>query len=339
VRHSSVRLPAFVGLGLVLVLGARPARGELVDRVAAVVNNEIITLGEVTKRASADLQRSDQDTPPEQRAKKHQEIILKVLDTIIDDHLLDQEVKEAKIVIDDKQVDLGVQDVMKRYNLNTEQLATAIANEGLTLSEYREQMRKQLGRFQLMREKVAKLVKVTDSDIRSEYDRMARDEGKEIEVHVRHIVVSVTESAPQPAVDAAFATAKAIAEEARQPGVDFAQLAKAKSQGSSAADGGDLGFFRRGAMVPAFEKVAFSLKVGEVSDPVRTSVGWHVIKLEERRAVGLLPISDLKPQIEEKLRREQSERASQQFVKSLRLGAVVEIKLGPPTQTAETKAL
>jgi peptidyl-prolyl cis-trans isomerase SurA len=336
-RRTSIRPPALAVLGLALVLFAPGARGELVDRVAAVVNNEIITLGEVTKRASADLQRSDQDTPPEQRAKKHQEILLKVLDTIIDDHLLDQEVKEAKIVIDDHQVDAGVQDVMKRYNLNADQLATAIANEGLSLSEYREQMRKQLGRFQLMREKVSKLVKVTDADIRTEYDRMARDEGKEIEVHVRHIVVSVPESAPQPQVDAAFATAQAIAAEARQPGVDFVELAKAKSQGSSAADGGDLGFFRRGAMVPAFEKVAFSLKVGEVSDPVRTSVGWHVIKLEERRAVGLLPIADLKPQIEEKLRREQSERASQQYVKSLRLAAVVEIKLGPPAQTAETK--
>jgi peptidyl-prolyl cis-trans isomerase SurA len=337
VRRSSVRLPPRLLLALALVLCARAVRGELVDRVAAVVNNEIITLGEVTKRASADLQRSDQDTAPEQRARKHQEIILKVLDTIIDDHLLDQEVREAKIVIDDKQVDLGVQDVMKRYNLNADQLATAIANEGLSLIDYREQMRKQLGRFQLMREKVAKLVKVNDSDVRSEYDRMARDEGKEIEVHVRHIVVSVTESAPQPEVDKAFATASAIAVEARQPGVDFAQLAKEKSQGSSAADGGDLGFFRRGAMVPAFEKVAFNLKVGEVSDPVRTGVGWHVIKLEERRAVGLLPIADLRPQIEEKLRREQGERASQQYVKSLRQGAVVEIKLGPPAETAEKK--
>ena len=205
-------------LALGLLLGALGVRAELVDRVAAVVNNEIITLGEVMKRASGDLQRADQETPPEQRAKKHEEITLKVLDAIIDDRLLDQEVKEAKITVDDKQIDLGVQDVMKRYNLNADQLAQAVANEGLTMTEYRQQMRNQLGRFQLMREKVAKLVKVTDADIRTEYDRMARDEGKEIEVHVRHIVVSVAENAPQPAVDQAFATASAIAAEARQPG-------------------------------------------------------------------------------------------------------------------------
>lgn len=334
-RWLATRLgPPFALAALLWAVGIR---AELVDRVAAVVNNEIITLGEVMKRASADLQRADQETPPEERAKKHQEITLKVLDGIIDERLLDQELRESKIVIDDKQVDLGVQEVMKRYNFTAEQLAQAVANEGLSLSDYREQMRKQLGRYQLMREKVSKLVKVSEADIRSEYDRMARDEGKEIEVHVRHIVVSVSDKATPAEVDKAFVTANEIAIEARQPGVDFAELAKKRSQGSSAADGGDLGFFRRGAMVPAFEKLAFSLKPGEVSDPVRTAVGWHVLKLEERRAVGLLPLAELKPQIEEKLRREQGERAAAQYVKTLRQAAVVDIKLGPPPQTAEKK--
>ncbi len=324
-------------LGLLLCLSARDVRAELVDRVAAVVNDEIITLGEVMKRASADLQHADQETPPEERAKKHEDITRKVLDALVDERLLDQELREAKITVDDKQVDLGVQEVMKRYNFTADQLAQAVANEGLTLSEYREQMRKQLGRYQLLREKVAKLVKVSDADVHSEYDRMARDEGKEIEVHVRHIVISTADNAPPAEVDRALATATAIAAEARQPGTDFAELAKKKSQGSSAADGGDLGFFKRGAMVPAFEKVAFNLKPGEVSDPVRTAVGWHVLKLEERRAIGLLPLAELKPQIEEKLRREQGERASTLYVKTLRQAAVVDIKLGPPAATAETK--
>jgi peptidyl-prolyl cis-trans isomerase SurA len=324
-------------LGLALGLVPLSVHAEMVDRVAAVVNNEIITLGEVMKRSSQELQHADQETAPEDRARKHEEIERKALDALVDEKLLDQELREAKVTVDDKQVDQGVQEVMKRYSFTADQLAQAVANEGLTLAEYREQMRKQLGRYQLLREKVAKLVKVSDADVRSEYDRMARDEGKEIEVHVRHIVVSTAENAPPTEVDQALATATAIAAEARQPGADFAELAKKKSQGSSASDGGDLGFFKRGAMVPAFEKVAFSLKPGEVSDPVRTSVGWHVLKLEERRAIGLLPMAELRPQIEEKLRREQGERASAQYVKTLRQGAVVEIWLFPQAGSAETK--
>jgi peptidyl-prolyl cis-trans isomerase SurA len=333
-KHRWTSLPkAALAVGLALL--ASTVRAEMVDRVAAVVNNEIITLGEVMKRAAPDLQRADQDTAPENRAKKHEELIRKVLDVLIDEKVLDQELKEAKITIDDKQVDASVQEVMKRYNFTPDQFAQAVANEGLSLSDYREQMRKQLGRYQLLREKVSKLVKVSEADVRSEYDRMAREEGKEMEVHVRHIVVQVPANAPQADVDKAYAAAKAISVEARQAGVDFAELAKKRSQGSSAADGGDLGFFRRGAMVPAFEKVAFSLKPGEVSDPVRTSLGWHVLKLEEMRAIGLLPLAELKPQIEEKLRREQGERASLQYVKQLRAAAVVDVKLGPPPQTAQ----
>lgn len=335
-RHTAGR-GAAAAVTLALGLFASTVFAEMVDRVAAVVNNEIITLGEVMKRAGADLQRADQEATPENRAKMREQILRKVLEGMIDERLMDQELRESKVVIDDKQVDLGVQDVMHRYNFTPEQLAQAVANEGLTLAEYREQMRKQLGRFQLLREKVSKLVKVSDADVRSEYDRMARDEGKEVEVHVRQILVSVAENAPQAEVDRTLALAQSIAAEARQPLVDFAELAKKKSQGSSAADGGDLGFFKKGAMVASFEKVAFSLKVGEVSEPVRTSLGWHILKLEERRAIGLLPLAELKPQIEEKLRREQGERASRQYVNSLRQAAVVDIKLGPAPIAAEKK--
>ncbi|MGO8968804.1 MAG: peptidylprolyl isomerase [Myxococcaceae bacterium] len=329
---------ATLALGLAFGLFAPKARGEMVDRVAAVVNNEIITLGDVMKRASAEFQKADQDTTPENRPKKHDEITRRMLDQLIDERVLDQELRESKLTIDDKQVDASIQEVMKRYNFTADQFAQAVVNEGLTLSEYREQMRKQLGRYQLLREKVQKLVKVSEADVQSEYDRMAREEGKELEVHVRQIVIQVPGTATAAEVDQDYALAKAIAAEARQAGVDFATLAKQKSQGSSAQDGGDLGFFRHGAMVPAFEKVAFSLKPGEVSEPVRTSLGWHVLKLEEVRAIGLLPLADLKPQIEEKLRREQGERASLQYVKQLRDAAVVEIKLGPPPVAVHQKA-
>jgi len=310
------------------VLLARPARAEMVDRVAAVVNNEIVTLSAVQKRAIFEFQRLDAEAPAD-RQKKREEITRRTLDAIIDEIVLDQELKEAKITIDDKQVDMSVQEVMKRYNFTPDQLAQAVANEGLTLAEYREQMRKQLARYQLLREKVQKKIKVSEADVRSEYDRMARDEGKEIEIHVRHIVVQLPQNATPAEVERAEQKAKAIAAEARQPGVDFAELARKKSEGSSAADGGDLGFFKRGAMVPAFETVAFALKPGEVSDPVRTPLGWHVLKLEESRAVGLPPLSEMKTQIEDKLRAEQASRASAQYVQQLRQASVVDNKLFP----------
>jgi peptidyl-prolyl cis-trans isomerase SurA len=90
-------------------------------------------------------------------------------------------------------------------------------------------------------------------------------------------------------------------------------------------------------MVPAFEAVAFSLKPGEVSDPVQTSLGWHVLKLEEERAVGLPPLSEMKAQIEDKLRQEQVVRASAQYVQQLRQAAVLDNKLFPAASSQAKK--
>ena len=121
--------------------------------------------------------------------------------------------------------------------------------------------------------------------------------------------------------------AAAVAEEARQAGVDFADLAKKRSEGSSSSDGGDLGFFKRGTMVPEFERVAFNLKSGEVSDPVRTQFGWHVLKLEEIRKLGMKPLAEARPEIEERLRRAQADRLQSQYMETLRNAAVVERKI------------
>lgn len=315
------------GLAGILVLAAPRARAELVDRVAAVVNNDIITLSEVEKRAAPELTKVDQEATGSDRAQKRAAALKKILDTMIDEKLVDMELKELKVTITDKEVDAAVDEVKKSYNLTDEQLQQAVSREGYTIAEYREQMRKQIGRYKLISEKVRKNVKVSEADVKTEYDRMTRAEGEDYEVHVRHILVAIPRNASQPQVDQAKRKAAAVAQEARQPGVDFAELAKKRSEGSSSSDGGDLGFFKRGTMVPEFERVAFNLKSGEVSEPVRTQFGWHVLKLEEIRKLGTKPLAEARPEIEERLRRQQAERLTSQYMETLRNAAVVEKKI------------
>ncbi len=315
------------GLAALVLLAGPVAKAELVDRVAAVVNNEVITLSEVEKRAAPELARVDQEVTGPERGQKRAAALKKVLDTMIDEKLVDNELKELKVSIGDKEVDAAVDEVKKSYNLTDEQLQQAVSREGFTVAEYREQMRKQIGRYKLISEKVRKNVKVSDADVQSEYDRMMRAEGEDYEVHVRHILIAVPRTAPQAAVEEARRKAVALAVEARQPGVDFAELAKKRSEGSSSSDGGDLGFFKRGTMVPEFERVAFNLKTGEVSEPVRTQFGWHVLKLEEIRKLGMKPLAEVRPEIEERLRRQQAERLTSQYMETLRNAAVVEKKI------------
>jgi peptidyl-prolyl cis-trans isomerase SurA len=322
-----MRRASQAGLAGALLLLPLLVRAELVDRVAAVVNNDIITLSELQKRAAPEITRVAQESSGTERSQKQSLVMKKALDAMIDEKLVDSELRELKVSINDKEVDAAVEEVKKSYNLTDEQLTEAVAKEGLTLTEYREQMRKQIARYKLINEKVRKNIKVSDADVKSEYDRMMRSEGEDYEVHIRHILIAVSRSAPQPQVEEARRKATAIAAEARQPGVDFAELAKKRSEGSSSSDGGDLGFFKRGTMVPEFEKVAFSLKTGEVSDPVRTQFGWHVLKLEEIRKLGMKPLAEVRPEIEERLRRQQAERLTTQYMETLRNAAVVEKKM------------
>ncbi|MGZ5958815.1 MAG: peptidylprolyl isomerase [Myxococcaceae bacterium] len=322
-----MRRSSQAGLAGALLLLPLLVRAELVDRVAAVVNNDIITLSELQKRAAPEITRVAQESSGTERSQKQSLVMKKALDAMIDEKLVDSELRELKVSISDKEVDAAVEEVKKSYNLTDEQLSLAVAKEGLTLTEYREQMRKQIARYKLINEKVRKNIKVSEADVKSEYDRMMRSEGEDYEVHIRHILIAVSRSAPQPQVEEARRKATAIAAEARQPGVDFAELAKKRSEGSSSSDGGDLGFFKRGTMVPEFEKVAFSLKTGEVSDPVRTQFGWHVLKLEEIRKLGMKPLAEVRPEIEERLRRQQAERLTTQYMETLRNAAVVEKKM------------
>ncbi len=309
------------GLAGLALLVAPLARAELVDRIAAVVNTDIITLSELEKRAAPELAKVDQDTTGPERAQRRAAALKKTLDTMIDEKLVDMELRELKVTISDKEVDAAVDEVKKSYNLTDEQLQQAVAREGFTIPEYRETMRKQIGRYKLISEKVRKNVKVSEADVKSEYDRMTRAEGEDYEVHVRHILIAVPRNAAQAQVEQAHRKAAAIAVEARQPGVDFAELARKRSEGSSSSDGGDLGFFKRGTMVPEFERVAFNLKTGEVSDPVRTQFGWHVLKLEEIRKLGMKPLAEARPEIEDRLRRQQAERLTSQYRETRRNAA------------------
>ena len=233
-----MRRSIMAGLTGLALLGAPRARAELVDRVAAVVNNDVITLSEVEKRAAPELARIDQETGGAERGQKRAAAMKRILDTMIDEKLVDNELKELKVTIGDKEVDAAIDEVKKSYNLNDEQLQQAVAREGYTIAEYREQMRKQIGRYKLISEKVRKNVKVSDADVQTEYDRMTRAEGEDYEVHVRHILIAVPRNASAQLVEQARRKAAAVAEEARQPGVDFAELAKKRSEGSSSSDGG-----------------------------------------------------------------------------------------------------
>lgn len=150
---------------------------------------------------------------------------------------------------------------------------------------------------------------MTEEALRARYQRDVANRPAEEEVRARHILVATE------------AEARAALAEVRRPGTDFADVARRRSTGPGAREGGDLGFFKREDMIPEFAEAAFALRPGEISqNPVRTQFGWHVIRVEERRAV---PPPDFE-EARESLRQQAVEEGVNAAVERIRAAARVE---------------
>jgi len=161
----------------------------------------------------------------------------------------------------------------------------------------------------------------TDDAMHKVYEDAIKQMPPEEEVHARHILVPTEDEA------------KAIEVELKK-GADFATLAKEKSKDPGAADGGDLGYFTKDQMVPEFSEVAFKLDKGQISDPVKSQFGWHIIKVEDKRTKPTPSYDDVKSQIQTYV----SHRAQAELVDKLRTAAKIE-RLDQPPAPADPSTL
>jgi peptidyl-prolyl cis-trans isomerase C len=161
----------------------------------------------------------------------------------------------------------------------------------------------------------------TEANMRKVYEDATKQMKPEEEVHARHILVETEEEA------------KAIREEL-QKGADFAELAKSKSKDpGAAAEGGDLGFFSKDQMVPEFAEAAFKLEKGQLSEPVKSAFGWHIIRVEDKRTRPLPDFEQVKPQLEQFVAR----KAQSEYLAKLREGAKLE-RLDKPAEAPAAAA-
>ena len=194
-----------------------------------------------------------------------------------------------------------------------EQLKSVLQMYNMTYDDLKQQVNLNL----LLRALVAPEIEVTEDEIRSYFDENRERLGQPEQVRARHILVETEEQAKE-------------LKERLEAGEDFAALAKEHSiDRGSAARGGDLGWFGRGVMVEPFEKAAYSLKPGEISDPVQTDFGYHLILVEERREAREAVLDEeTRSAIEEQLREEKLSQRIPEWLDELRSKADVEIRLG-----------
>nr|WP_281285831.1 peptidylprolyl isomerase [Persicimonas caeni] len=169
-------------------------------------------------------------------------------------------------------------------------------------------------------------LEVTEQDIEDYYDSNLERFEKDEQVRARHILVKVAKGATAAEETEARQRAADLVQKAKRPNADFGELAKKHSEGPSASRGGDLGYFPRQRMVPEFSKAAFSLNPGEISQPVRTQFGFHVIMVEDVKPAGRTPLEEAKSQIRQQLERKQYRGAMKKLIAKLEADATIERK-------------
>ncbi len=312
-------------LPIALVL-AVAAGGEVVDRVAATVNGDVVTLSDLEERAGAEWARVQQMDPGPARDAARRAALQRALDTIVAEKLLAKQAEVLQLEVTDAQVDAAIADIKSRNHFDDARLDRALAEQGLDRTTFRAQVRRELETYQVLQYKVRGRVKLADADVRNYYQAHPQEFGGDQEVRVRHIFLPLPERASAAEEKRVRGEGERILQRLKT-GEDFAKVAREVSKGPGSDEGGDLGWIRRGTIQKSLEDVAFSLKDGQISGLVRAGPGLHLFKLEGRRLGGGKTFEEAKEQIRDLLTNEQLDTYRQQYLAELKRDAVIVVNL------------
>ena len=308
---------------------ASPYGGVTVENIIARVNDQIITSSDYD-RALADLEQEDQqrgDTM--QQAADDRRNLLR---SLIDQQLWLSKGKELGITGDTELIK-RLDEIRKQYNMSSiEDLEKAAQQQGVSFEDFKQNIRNQIITQQVMRQEVGEKIQFTPGEAMQYYEAHKQDYQQPESVRLSEILIS-TGPADANAINdpAKVAAAKAKAEdiEARlHSGGDFAQLARSFSEGQTAASGGDLGQFHRGALAKVMEDKTFDLKAGEWTDPILTRQGWVILKVTQHTPGGPQPYNEVQEQVEEALYMSRMEPAIRAYLTKMREEAYIDIAPG-----------
>jgi peptidyl-prolyl cis-trans isomerase C len=290
--------------------------------VLAKVNGTAITRGEVDRAMKVLLAQKPSLQPlTAETTKQAQDATLTQLITA---ELLYQAGTKNEIKDLDKQVEARIAEGKARFP-STAEFEKALKTNGLTEKELGDITRKDIVITKLVDTEIVAKISVPEEDIKKFYDENKDKYFKqEAGVRASHILISVDPKAKPEEKKAAKEKAEAIRKRL-QTGEDFATLAKAESGCPSGKQGGDLGFFGHGQMVEPFEKAAFALKPGELSDVVETQFGYHIIKVTEKKDAGTVPFDTVKDKILNYLKNQKIQQALTTYTEELKKKATIEL--------------
>jgi peptidyl-prolyl cis-trans isomerase SurA len=297
---------------LVANLEAAADKPVVVDRVVAIVNDDIITLSDL-QREAARVGRGKADD----RA---------ILDEMINRKLQLVAAKRNALDVTEKELDEAIEDIKRRNgSMSDTQFEAALAKEGLTLEQYRAELREQMTLSRTFNKFVRSGLAVEEPELRSYYEKNAANYSLPEEIRVRQVVIKLPDNATNSQLAAARERAQDVARRAKN-GEDFIGLVKEYSQDGTATLDGDLGFLSREHVLPEIATAASTLEPGGIAGPLQSSDGFRIIKLEGVRK-PIRPFSEVKDEIANAVFQQKIETTYRAWLQSLRSEAHIENRL------------
>ena len=288
------------------------------DGIAAVVNEDIITISEVRQAMAFEVTRG------ERSRERISALYKQTLNNLMDIHLQLARARQLQMSVSDDEIDRQVEALIVDNQISDDQLVQMLKSRGMTLEGYRQQIREGLLVTKVVNAEVRSRLIILDSELQEAYE--GRQESYRVAgtQTVSHILFLLPERASDDDVAERQAEAERVLQQIRGGG-DFAALARQYSEGPSAERGGLLGTFQANELLPGFDEATTGLQPGDVSDVIRTRVGLHIIRLEDRQADSFKSFDGVREELQNELLREKTEAKYQEWLEALRLQAYVKI--------------
>ena len=318
-------------LPLVLLAASPLAADSVIEEIVARINNEIISRSDF-RRSSEQLRAEITQQNPAEGAQQFAEREPDILRDLIDQSLLVQRGKDLGMSAD-TEVIKRLDEIRKQLNLETmEDLEKAAAAQGVSYEDFKQNIRSNIITQQVISREVGSRIQITQDEVRKYYEEHQAQMTRPEQVRLSEILVS-TQSGDESATPSAEALAAAQSKAAQlleqiRKGAAFEDVAKASSDGPTAAQGGDLGYFEHGKLAAELEKLTFAMQPGELSDVIRTRQGYIILKVTEHAVPGVPPLKSVEGRIFEALYYIKLQPSMRTYLTKLREEAYIDVKEG-----------
>ena len=305
------------------------AEAAVVDRIVAVVNEDIITLYDIESLMRPMIKNiKAQGMSPERERQVEANLRSEMLDNMINVKLTEQEVKRYKITVTEEEIDNQLRQIKQRRSLTDENLRALLAQEGVTPEEYRQELKLQIQRTKLVNREVKSKVVITQAEIKDYYEKNRSKYGGGTQYYLWNLFVKLP---PNP-IPMERQTAQALLGEALaelKQGRSFEELARLTAEGTKGIQGSELGLFRVDELTPQLREVVLGLKSGQVSPIVESDFGYQVVYVQRIQETAAKPLDQVESEIQEILFRETVDNRFNSWLADLRKRSHVKL-MGTP---------